>query len=297
MAAPIGPTETARITLGGRLHELGDGLQVRRLLPGVRRRMVGPFVFFDHIGPAAFVPGSGLDVRPHPHIGLATVTYLFAGSLRHRDSLGSTQDIVPGDVNWMTAGRGIVHSERTPPGARASGQGLEGIQTWVALPAALAECEPVFAHHDAASLPAWQVEGADLRLVAGSAYGRQSPVAVCSPLFEIACTLAADAEVDLPGEHAERAVYVLAGEAEVAGMPVRAGELLVECGGAPGRMRARSAVTALLFGGAPYGPPPHLWWNFVAAEPSRIEQAKADWRAGRFGAVPGETEAIPLPGT
>ena len=285
------------MTLRGRLHDLGDGLQVRRLLPDARRRMVGPFAFFDHIGPAAFAPGSGLDVRPHPHIGLATVTFLFEGALRHRDSLGSVQDIVPGDVNWMTAGRGIVHSERTPPALRASGQRLEGIQTWVALPPDQAECDPAFAHHAAASLPTWQSAGASLRLVAGSAYGREAPVIVFSPLFEIACTLAAGAEVELPGEHAERAVYVLAGDADVAGMPVHAGELLVECGGAPGRLRARGAVTALLFGGAPYGPPPHMEWNFVAAERARIERAKADWRAGRFGAVPGETDGIPLPET
>ncbi len=287
--------QSARLLITGRTHELGDGFSVRRLLPHAQRHMVGPFVFLDHMGPATFAPGTGIDVRPHPHIGLATVTCMFEGALRHRDSLGCVQDILPGDVNWMTAGRGIVHSERTPPAQRAAGQRAHGIQTWVALPADQAECAPAFVHCAARDLPAWTEGGARLRLIAGSAYGRRAPVQVLSPLFEVACVAGHGAVFDLPGEHAERALYVLEGEVGLDDRPVRAGELAIELGGTPGRVRARTSVTALLFGGAPYGTPPYLWWNFVAAERARIEQAKRDWRAGRFGSVPGETDFIPLP--
>ena len=287
--------QSTRLLLTGRTHELGDGFSVRRLLPHAQRRMVGPFVFLDHMGPAVFAPGSGIDVRPHPHIGLATVTCLFEGALRHRDSLGCVQDILPGDVNWMTAGHGIVHSERTPPAQRAAGQRVHGIQTWVALPVDQAECAPAFVHHAARDLPAWTEGGARLRLIAGSAYGRRAPVQVLSPLFDVTCVAGPGAMFDLPAEHAERALYVLEGEVELDDRTVRAGELAIELGGTPGRLRARTTVTALLFGGAPYGTPPHLWWNFVAAERARIEQAKRDWREGRFGSVPGETDFIPLP--
>ena len=284
-----------RLLLCGHVHDLGDGFAVRRLLPHAQRRMVGPFVFFDHLGPVDFAPGRGLDVRPHPHIGLATVTYLFDGAIRHRDSLGCVQDILPGDVNWMTAGRGIVHSERTPPEPRAAGHRVHGIQTWVALPPEQAECAPSFHHHAAASLPHWQQDGMRLRLIAGSAYGRSAPVAVCSPMFDIACEADAGAELALPAEHAERAVYVLEGRAELAGRRIDAGQLAVELGGAPGVLRATAPLKAMLFGGAPFGAPPHVWWNFVAVSRERIEQAKADWSAGGFGRVPGETESIPLP--
>ena len=287
--------QSARLLITGRTHELGDGFSVRRLLPHAQRRMVGPFVFLDHMGPATFAPGTGIDVRPHPHIGLATVTCMFEGALRHRDSLGCVQDILPGDVNWMTAGRGIVHSERTPPAQRAAGQRVHGIQTWVALPADQAECAPAFVHYAARDLPAWTEGGACLRLIAGSAYGRRAPVQVLPPLFEVACAAGQGAVFDLPAEHAERALYVLAGEVGLDDRPVRAGELAIELGGTPGRVRARTSATALLFGGAPYGTPPHLWWNFVAAERARSEQAKRDWREGRFGSVPGETDFIPLP--
>ncbi|MHB1991852.1 pirin family protein [Metallibacterium scheffleri] len=286
---------TQRWLLSGRQHDLGDGFMVRRLLPQVQRRMVGPFVFFDHLGPVDCAPGRGLDVRPHPHIGLATVTYLFDGVLRHRDSLGSVQDIEPGAVNWMTAGRGIVHSERTPSTQRAAGQRVHGIQTWVALPPDAAECAPSFQHHAAAALPSWQQDGVQLRLIAGSAYGRHAPVRVFGALFDLACVAQTGAELLLPAEHAERAVYVLDGVAELDGRPIRAGELAIEIGGTPGRLRARTTLLAMLFGGAPYGTPPHLWWNFVAGERARIEQARHDWSAGRMGSVPGEHEFIPLP--
>ncbi len=285
-----------RLLLSGHVHDLGDGFAVRRLLPHAQRRMIGPFVFLDHLGPTDFAPGRGLDVRPHPHIGLATVTYLFDGAIRHRDSLGCVQDILPGDVNWMTAGRGIVHSERTPPDLRAAGHRVHGIQTWVALPPEQAECAPAFHHHPAASLPHWQQEGMRLRLIAGSAYGRSAPVAVCFPMFDLACEADAGAELELPAEHDERAVYVLEGSAELAGRRIEAGQLAVEPGGMPGRLRALTPIKAMLFGGAPFGPPPRLWWNFVAVSCERIAQAKADWSAGRFGEVPGENESIPLPG-
>lgn len=225
---------TQRLLISGRQHDLGDGFTVRRLLPHAQRRMVGPFVFLDHLGPVDCAPGSGLDVRPHPHIGLATVTYLFAGVIRHRDSPGCVQDIEPGSVNWMTAGRGIVHSERTPPAQRASGQRMHGIQTWVALPLAEAECEPSFQHHAASALPHWQQAGMRLRLIAGSAYGRCAPVQVASGLFDLACEADAGAEWVLPAEHAERVVYVLDGVAELDDMPIQAGELAIEIGGAPG---------------------------------------------------------------
>ena len=287
--------QSTRLLITGRTHELGAGFSVRRLLPHAQRRMVGPFVFLDHMGPAVFAPGSGIDVRPHPHIGLATVTCLFEGALRHRDSLGCVQDILPGDVNWMTAGHGIVHSERTPPAQRAAGQRVHGIQTWVALPVDQAECAPAFVHHAARDLPAWTEGGARLRLIAGSAYGRRAPVQVLTPLFDVTCVAGPGAVFDLPAEHAERALYVLEGEVELDDRTVRAGELAIELGGTPGRLRARTTVTALLFGGAPYGTPPHLWWNFVAAGRARIEQAKRDWREGCFGSVPGETDFIPLP--
>lgn len=284
-----------RILIEGRSHALGEGFGVRRLLPHAQRRMVGPFVFLDHIGPAIFAPGTGVDVRPHPHIGLATVTYLFEGELRHRDSLGYVQDIRPGELNWMTAGRGIVHSERTPPKPRARGQRLHGIQTWVALPEAHAECLPAFEHHPSESLPSWAQDGFSLRLIAGSAYGRIAPQKLYSPLFDLACVARAGSSLRLPAEHAERAVYVLDGEAGIEGMVLRAGQMLIECGGAPGHLHARSALTAMIFGGAPFGRPPHLWWNFVAHARARIEHARADWREGRFGTVPGEHEFIPLP--
>ncbi|MDE1959195.1 MAG: pirin family protein [Xanthomonadaceae bacterium] len=284
-----------RLLLTGHVHDLGDGFMVRRLLPHAQRRMVGPFVFLDHLGPVDFAPGRGLDVRPHPHIGLATVTYLFDGTIRHRDSLGCVQDILPGDVNWMTAGCGIVHSERTPPEPRAAGHRVHGIQTWVALPPAQAECTPSFQHHPAASLPHWQQQGMRLRLIAGSAYGRAAPVAVPAPLFDIACEADAGAELTLPAEHAERAIYVLEGSAELGGLRIEAGQLAVEFGAAPGCLRALTPIRAMLFGGASFGPPPHVWWNFVAASRERIEQAKRDWSARRFGGVPGETEGIPLP--
>jgi redox-sensitive bicupin YhaK (pirin superfamily) len=280
----------------GRRHDLGDGFTVRRLLPALLARHVGPFVFFDHMGPADFAPGKGMDVRPHPHIGLATITWLFEGSIRHRDSLGSLADIRPGEVNWMTAGRGIVHSERTPPDARRDGQRLHGIQLWVALPREDAEVAPEFHHHDADALPRIRREGAQLLLIAGHAYGERSPVKVFAPMFLVEASLAAGAVLDWPDGHAERGVYVIEGEVEWDGVVVGTDRMAVQGGRVAPPLRSRGPGRVILFGGAPLDGERHLWWNFVASSRERIEQAKADWAAGRFGVVPGdEDEFIPLP--
>lgn len=280
-----------------RPRDLGDGFRVRRALPDRARAAVGPFVFFDQMGPADIAPGHGLDVRPHPHIGLATVTYLFEGEFLHRDSLGTAQRIRPGDVNWMVAGRGIVHSERTPPDARgaAGGGAIHGIQTWVALPQAAEENDPSFEHHPAATLPEIRVAGGTLRLIAGEACGQRAPTAVFSPMFYLAAALEAGASVDLPGEHAERAAYVVEGEVAVAGERHGVGRMVVFEAGVPATLRAVTAARVMLLGGAPLDGPRHIWWNFVSSSVARIERAKDDWRAGRFAAVPGDDERIPLP--
>lgn len=279
-----------------RLHDLGDGFVVRRLLPVLSARHVGPFVFYDHMGPADFAPGKGLDVRPHPHIGLATVTWLFEGSIRHRDSLGSLADITPGAVNWMTAGSGITHSERTPPQARSSGQRMHGIQVWVALPRAYEEAPPAFQHHAAERLPRIRHPGAELVLIAGTAYGSASPVEVFAPMFLLEARLEAGAELVLPQEHAERGVHVIEGELDWGGLALTSAQLAVQAGPPPPSLRARQASRAILFGGAPLDGERHLWWNFVSSSLERIEQAKADWAAQRFAKVVGdEDEFIPLP--
>lgn len=277
----------------GRQRDIG-GFTVSRVLPIAHRKTVGPFIFFDEMGPATLGAGHGLDVRPHPHIGLATVTYLFDGRIRHRDSLGSLQDIEPGDVNWMTAGRGIVHSERSRDDDRAGDQLLHGIQTWIALPAADEECAPDFSHYPAAALPALTLGGARLRVIAGTAYGATSPVAVHSPTLYVAAELAAGTVLALPEEHAERGVYVVSGGVEIAGQTFAAGELAVLAPGAQS-LTATAETRAMLLGGAPLAEPRYLWWNFVSSRPERIEQAKRDWQNGRFAAVPGEHEFIPLP--
>jgi redox-sensitive bicupin YhaK (pirin superfamily) len=281
----------------GRLHDLGDGFIVRRLLPVLLARHVGPFVFYDHMGPAEFEPGKGMDVRPHPHIGLATVTWLFEGTIRHRDSLGSLADITPGAVNWMTAGQGIVHSERTPPDARREGQRMHGIQVWVALPRADEEVPPEFHHHDAKSLPHIRRNGAQLVLIAGTAYGEASPVKVFAPMFFIEARLEAGAQLDLPQEHSERGVHVIEGELNWGDLTLGVAEMAVQAGESAPVLRAKTASHVMLFGGAPLDGERHLWWNFVSSSRERIEQAKADWAAQRFGKVVGdEQEFIPLPG-
>ncbi len=283
------------LILDGRRRDLG-GFSVRRILPSAERRLVGPFIFFDHMGPADFAPGQGVDVRPHPHIALATVTYLFEGELMHRDSLGSAQPIRPGAVNWMIAGRGIVHSERTPPEVRARGGRLDGIQSWVALPKAREEDAPRFEHHAAGSLPLVERPGARLRVLAGSAFGATSPVGVASPTLYVDAALEAGATLDVPDEHEERAVYVAHGAARVDGAAAGEGQMIVLPPRAPARIVADDESRLLLLGGAPLDGERHIYWNFVASSPERIEAAKRDWRDGRFPKVPGdEHEYIPLP--
>jgi redox-sensitive bicupin YhaK (pirin superfamily) len=282
------------IALAPHERDLG-GFSVRRLLPSAARRTVGPFVFFDHMGPAEFAPGQGIDVRPHPHIGLATVTYLFEGAIEHRDSLGSVQRITAGDVNWMTAGRGIVHSERTPQDFRRSGGRMQGIQTWVALPRELERCEPAFVHHPAATLPVIELPGVTMRLIAGSAFDRTSPVAVASSMFYIAVEMEAGASFVLPDEFAERAVYALSGEISINEGELAAGSMAVLNPSEPVAIQALSPARLMLLGGAPLDGERFLWWNFVASDRAAIEEAGERWRNGGFDKVPGETEFIPLP--
>jgi hypothetical protein len=276
-------------------HDLGDGFHVRRALPSRERRMVGPFVFFDQMGPTVLRAGSGLDVRPHPHIGLATVTYLFDGEIIHRDSLGTTQAIRPGEVNWMIAGRGIVHSERTAADKRAAGSSLSGIQTWIALPKAEEERAPSFRHHAAGELPLIEGEGKSLRLIAGSLYGARAPVATLSDMFYADVTLAADARLPVATEHEQRALYIIRGRVDVDGSAFDASQLVVLRPQQAVTIRALAPSQLLLLGGAPMDGPRHVWWNFVSSSSERIEQAKADWREGRLGSVPGDPEFIPLP--
>ncbi|MBN8898359.1 MAG: pirin family protein, partial [Rhodospirillales bacterium] len=296
--SPDCPTPPAGVDLVllPRAHDIG-GFEVRRALPARERQMVGPFIFFDQMGPGEFLAGKGLDVRPHPHVGLSTVTYLFEGEILHRDSLGSRQPIVPGDVNWMTAGAGIVHSERTDPARRGQANRLFGIQSWVALPKAQEERAPGFAHHPATSLPTGDADGLRLRLIAGTGWGLAAPVAVASDLFYADAVLAPNAAVPLPEEHEERAAYVVQGEVDVAGDRFESGRMLVFRAGDRLALRAGpEGARLLLLGGAAMDGPRYLFWNFVASSRERIEQAKADWKAARFGTVPGDDqEFIPLP--
>ncbi|MFC6839279.1 pirin family protein [Xanthomonas theicola] len=278
-----------------RVHDIG-GFEVRRAVPSVQARSVGPFVFVDHMGPAVFEPGRGMDVRPHPHIGLATVTFLWSGEIGHRDTLGSDQVIHAGDVNWMTAGRGIAHSERTPAPQRSRSHPLHGMQTWVALPKSAEETVPAFYNHAVASLPQQRRDGVWLRVIAGRAYGEESPVRVFADTLNVALDLDADAELDLDSGHAQRSLYVLEGQAQLDGVDIPARHLVLPERGARGRLRAKTPLKTMLMGGEPLDGPRHLWWNFVASSPERIEQAKQDWRAGRFGLIPGDDqEFIPLP--
>ncbi|WP_313460483.1 pirin family protein [Stenotrophomonas sp.] len=278
-----------------RVHDIG-GLEVRRAVPTLQARSVGPFVFVDQMGPAVLSAGAGIDVRPHPHIGLATVTFLWSGAIGHRDTLGSDQVIRPGDVNWMTAGRGIAHSERTPPVEREHDHPLHGMQTWVALPKNFEETDPAFYHHSAATLPQQHRDGVWLRVIAGRAYGEESPVKVFADTLNVALDLEPGAELDLDTSHKERAIYVLEGELQLDGVDVPAQHLILPEFNARGRLRAKTPVKAMLLGGEPLDGPRHLWWNFVSSSKERIEQAKHDWESGRFGTIPGDDkEFIPLP--
>jgi redox-sensitive bicupin YhaK (pirin superfamily) len=284
------------VPIDGKQRDLGGGFVVRRMLPHLKARHVGPFVFFDQMGPAAFGEDTGMDVRPHPHIGLATVTWLFAGAIRHRDSLGSAVDIHPGDVNWMTAGRGIVHSERTPPDERHHGQNLHGIQVWVALPKSHERIDPEFHHHGADTLPSVTRDGARLVVIAGDAFGVTSPVHVYAPMFFVEARLEAGATLTLPEQHAEWGAYVVEGATRFGDLELGALDMGVAVDGEPPVLTAREPSLVMLFGGAPLDGERHLWWNFVASSPELIEAAKVEWSEGRFPIVPGDAyERIPLP--
>jgi redox-sensitive bicupin YhaK (pirin superfamily) len=278
-----------------RRRDLG-GFEVGRVLPYAKRRMVGPFIFFDHMGPVDFPPGipRSVDVRPHPHIGLSTVTYLFEGEIMHRDSVGSEQPIRPGEVNWMTAGRGITHSERFER-ARLEGGRMHGIQSWVALPVADEECDPAFAHHGIHDLPTFEADGVWARLVAGEAFGKKAMVRTHSPLFYVHCELAVGTRTELPAEYPERAAYVAAGSIEADGRVFGSGQMLVFAPGQPALITAASPAIVMMLGGEPIGPR-FIEWNFVSSSKDRIEQAKADWRAGRMKLPDLDAgEFIPLP--
>lgn len=277
------------------LRELSPGFAVRRALPVAHRRTVGPFVFFDHFGPVTLARAEDADVRPHPHIGLATVTWLFDGEILHRDSLGSVQSIRPGEVNWMVAGRGIVHSERAPAARRGAPARSHGLQVWVALPRDREDDAPSFVHVPAAEVPHHEADGARLAVVAGDAWGLRSPVPVASRTLYAVGTLAAGASLALPADHVERAVYVVEGTVALDGTVVEAGRLATleprDAAVATARTDARIAV----FGGEPLDGPRVVWWNFVASERERIEAAKARWADDAFARIEGETERIPLP--
>lgn len=272
------------------------GFTVRRALPSARRRMVGPFIFLDHMGPAEFQnAGSGLDVRPHPHIGLSTVTYLFEGEIIHRDSIGYNAPIRPGAVNWMTAGRGIAHSERTAADHRVAGERLHGLQCWVAVPQAEEEIDPSFVHHDADALPGLEAEGKTVRVVAGSAYGLTSPMRTNWDTLFADIVLEPGALLPIDSEIEERALYIVSGEIEIAGDRFAEHQLIVFKPGDRLAVRAVTRARLALVGGAAMDGPRYIWWNFVSSRKERIEDAKEDWKQGRFAKVPGETEFIPLP--
>jgi redox-sensitive bicupin YhaK (pirin superfamily) len=277
-----------------RIADLG-GFQVRRALPSSRRQMVGPFIFLDAFGPATFKLGDGLDVRPHPHIGLATVTYLLDGEITHKDSLGSDCAIRPGDLNWMMAGKGIVHSERTPPDERVKGARLRGLQAWVALPISVEDGAPDFAHHGIEEQPIIAGEGKSVRLIAGSLHGGAAPVKTASSLFYADVTLTAGARLPLDAEHEERALYLLQGEIKIAGDVFEPERLLIFRPGDAATIEAVTDARFLLMGGAPLDGPRYIWWNFVSSSPKKIEQARDEWMRGRFDIVPGDPENFMVP--
>lgn len=273
-------------------RDLGE-FTVRRVLPAAKRRMVGPFVFFDHMGPAEFPPGKGVAVRPHPHIGLATITYLFEGQIMHRDNLGFVQPIEAGAVNLMTAGRGIVHSERAGDDLEETSM-LHGIQSWMALPDHEEEREPSFVHYPAAELPELDIGGCTIRIIMGECFGQRSPVTTYSDTLYMECVVPAGKKMTIPGDTAELAVYVVSGEVRVSGENFSDGVMLVSMPGDAVEMAATQDARVMVLGGASLGDR-HVWWNFVSSSRERIEQAKDDWREGRFESVPGDDEFIPLP--
>lgn len=283
----------------GRIRDLG-GFSVRRVLPAVEQRMVGPFVFLDHMGPVDLPAGPHINVRPHPHIGLATVTYLFSGEMLHRDSLGSLQEVHAGDVNWMTAGRGIVHSERSTPRALREGMHLHGLQSWVALPDGMEDVTPAFSHHPVATLPLIETPtGARLRIVAGEAFGRRSPVATHWPTLYVDAALPAGSRFELQAEHEERALYVASGRVRIGEDGVRTLQMAVLEPGVTVQVTASEDSRVMLLGGKAFAAPRHLYWNFVASSRERLDSGKRDWaeqNLARFPKVPGDdVEFIPLP--
>ncbi len=288
------PPDGVDIVIQPHARDIGS-FSVRRSLPSARRRLVGPFIFFDHMGPVDFVPGQGIDVRPHPHVGLATVTYLFEGEILHRDSLGIVKAIRPGAVNWMIAGRGIVHSERTDPEIRKKARRLHGIQTWIALPRELEDRAPDFVHHPADTLPEFRRSGSSLRLIAGTAFGERSPVETQSPMFYLEAVADAGSLIPLPDEHAERALYVVSGEVKLSERRYGEGSMIVLSEGMTPPIVATMTTRAMLLGGAPIDGERLIWWNFVVSSEELMKKAKADWKADRFDRIPGETEFIPLP--
>lgn len=284
------------LTLTGHAKDLGGGFTVRRVLPAMARQAVGPFLFFDHFGPVTVHPQDEHDVRPHPHIGLATVTYLFEGAILHRDSLGSLQQIEPGAINWMTAGRGIVHSERRPEGLAGRDYVNHGLQLWTALPREHEEAEPAFAHTAAAAIPELSVDGAVVRVLIGEAFGRTSPVATLSPTLYLDVQLPAGAVFDLPALAPEMAVYGVDADLSLNEEPLPARTMGVLPAGQGARVRsAGTPARFVVIGGAPLDGPRYMWWNFVSSRKERIMQAAQDWENQAMGHVPGETEFIPLP--
>ncbi|EGD57633.1 pirin family protein [Novosphingobium nitrogenifigens DSM 19370] len=294
MIAPDAPVDKVILPP---LRDLGDGFSVRRALPSPGRRMVGPFIFFDEMGPAVLTGEHALDVRPHPHIGLATVTYLIEGEILHRDSLGSLQPIRPGEVNWMTAGSGIVHSERTPVEARGKDALLHGLQIWVALPTQHEEAAPTFRHYGAGAIPVGEEAGARITLISGEADGLKSPVETFSDMIYADLVLAPGARYAFSAEHVERAVYVVSGTLRVAGQDgqFEQGQLVLLKPGTQVVLSSEQGARLMLVGGEPLPEKRYIYWNFVSSRPDRIEQAKDDWRNDRFARVPGEHEFIPLP--
>lgn len=276
------------------VKDLGEFV-VRRTLPAPERQRVGPFIFFDHMGPVDFAPDSGVAVRAHPHIGLATITYLFEGQIMHRDSLGNAQVIEKGAINWMTAGKGIVHSERSPEEQKDSGSHLHGIQAWVALPAELEETEPRFEHYPAEDVPETNADGARLRVVVGNAFGLSSPVRASSETLYVEADLDTGTDLTLPGGIDELAVYVVNGTVSIGECEVGAGSMAVVQADTVAQIRAGAASKIMLLGGATLPGERFLWWNFVSSSKERLQQAKSDWRDKRFPDIPGETEFIPLP--
>jgi len=280
-----------------RARDIGS-FEVRRALPSAQRQMVGPFIFFDQFGPVLMKAGQGMDVRPHPHIGLSTVTWVYDGVIQHKDSLGFDQPIRPGELNWMTAGKGIVHSERTPPMERSAGQKVFGIQSWVALPKIHEDVAPKFEHVEDAALPLLTDRGRSVRVIAGSMFGAQSPVKTHSDLFYADVILEAGARLPLPAEHEERGIYISEGSLTIAGDRHEAGRLLVFKAGDEITLSTETGARFMMLGGEPMDGPRYIWWNFVSSSKEKLEAAKDDWKRARFSIVPGdEKEFIPLPET